>query len=249
MNVFQAVLLGVLQGLTEWLPVSSSGHLVMAQHFLNLPQNVFFNVTLHLGTLVVVITLYREKIFRITKAFFTTGLKSRGGRFFFYVMLASSITGFFGLVFKDFFESLFTPRVVGVGLLLTSALLFLSDRVEGKGGMGARSASLTGLAQSLAIIPGVSRSGMTITTALLSGVEREEAVLFSFLISIPAIIGASLVEFSWTVFEPAPFLAGFLSAAVAGYAGIKLLVRTVMSKDLKYFSLYCLFLGALIFLV
>jgi len=249
MTTIEAAILGVVQGLTEFLPISSSGHLVIAQHFLNVNDGgLFFEVLLHFATLLAVVAVYRKDIIDLIKRPFQK---------YTYILLIGTIpTGIIGLVFKDSFEQMFSSvTIVGYMLLVTgfillaaeffSRIIFTSPEVKYWQGF------VVGIAQGLAITPGISRSGTTIATGLLLGLDRKEAARFSFLLSIPAIFGASILEMKDLTLSTAmsvglilPYAVGFAAAAVSGYLAIKLLLGMLTKGKLYYFSIYCWLLGS-----
>jgi len=248
MTVIQAAILGLLQGLTEFLPISSSGHLVIAQHFLNVSDGgLFFEVLLHCGTLAAVVVAFWQDLLELLRKPFQK---------YTYLLIAGTIpTGIIGLTFKGPFERLFNSvTTVGYMLLITGVILIIAEYVSrtifGSRRLNYWQAVIIGLAQGLAITPGISRSGTTIATGLLVGLERTEAAKFSFLLSIPAIVGASVVEGKDIVLSQAvnaslilPYIVGVLAAAVSGYIAIKLLLSILNRGKLYYFTVYCWALG------
>jgi len=250
----QSLVLGILQGLTEFLPVSSSGHLVLLQLWLGdafafAQSAVAFDLALHLGTLIPVLWYYRADVQELATA------PRRNARTIALLVVATLPTAFIGLMFKDVFEELFhTPRAVAVALLVTGGLL-VSTRWSDRGPDGRRreigfaAAMIIGVAQGLAITPGISRSGSTIAVALLLGSGRAEAARFSFLLSVPAIMGASvLVAKDGVSFAPelwAPLGVGFLVSATGGYAALRWLVQLVRAGRLYRFAFYVVPLAAL----
>jgi undecaprenyl-diphosphatase len=262
----EALVLGVVQGATEYLPVSSSGHLVIAQHLLGFTEPaLLFDIVLHLGTLVAVVWYYRHDLQGLVRHSLL-GLREllAGGsatvvqakypcsRLAVLIVIGTIPTAVIGLTFEEAFESLFVSvRATGTmlmvtGLILVSSRLAPSDG-RGIGQMRVLDALLIGLAQGLAITPGISRSGATIATALLLGIERETAARYSFLLSIPSIVGALLLELGDSGSDVAfPSLGvGFLAALVTGYACLTLLVYLVKRGRLAWFAPYCIALGLL----
>ncbi len=256
MNFFSAILLGILQGLTEFLPVSSSGHLVLAQHFFGIRDsgNILFEVFVHLGTLLAVLIFFRRRIWAIIRSlfFWKNTIQNQTHRhnrlFLFYILIGTVATGLIFLLFGDLFEALYAqPLIVAFMLILTGVVIFISDSVKTNGipasQMGTLRSVITGIAQGLAIIPGISRSGLTISTSIFTGVNRRDAAEFSFLLSIPAILGANLINFKGFMTlgssQTGIYLGGFLAAFIAGYLVIALLIRLIVKARLKYFSFYC----------
>lgn len=260
----QALLLGIIQGLTEFLPVSSSGHLVLAQAWLGdgffaASGAIFFDLVLHLGTMVPVLWFYRSDLGRIIKSpWAAPSLKQAGSlgawlrsdtdRWIgFLVCVATIPTGLIGLALEDTFEQLFSSVTpVAVALTLTGALLFATRGLEEPDDSGTRlgvgTALLIGLAQGIAITPGISRAGSTIAIALFLGLPRELAARFSFLLSIPAILGAVVLksrhgipldDVSW-----AAVATGFVAAVIVGYGALVMLVALVKRGGLHRFAFY-----------
>ncbi len=249
--MFEAILLGIVQGLTEFLPVSSSGHLVMYQQFLPPPEmELLFDLVLHLGTLLPIIWLYRSDLMRMLAAPFKErgALSERPGtRLMLLICVGSLPTAIIGLVLQDFFESLFsTPATLAVTFAITGLLLH-ATRWAPQGTLdektaGWRLALAIGTVQGLAIAPGISRSGSTIAIALFLGLNRECAARYSFLLSIPAICGAFVLKASdvnWAQTELAPLVAGGLAAGISGYVALTWLLKLVQTGDFSKFRWYC----------
>jgi len=245
LNAFQAVLLGIIQGLTEFIPVSSSGHLVIFQYFLDIQEGqLLFNVVLHLGTLIPIFIIYWSDIKGIML------LKKEKRKESFYILLAIIPTGIIGVLFEDFFASLFSnPFLTALMLVFTGIILYLSEVLEGGGkeleDLKFWQPLIVGLAQGGAIIPGISRSGSTIAASLFQDLNRETAARFSFLMSIPVIGGAgflqllNVIEAGSISFDLSLLIIGALSAAVSGYIAIKVVLKFLKEKKLNYFSYYC----------
>lgn len=270
MDFLYAILLGILQGLTEFLPISSSGHLVIAQDVFNIQKaDMAFDIILHMGTLLAVLIYYWRDVLSLIGEFFiliSNFIKgkrpklldrSRPYRVLMVMIVIATIpTAIIGLVFNDLFSRLFeTADFVGYALIVTGILLWVANGiVSGRKDlkrMTVGDAVTVGLIQGLAITPGISRSGSTIFAGLIRGLNRELATRFSFLLSIPAILGAVVVE-GKDVFENAsaihdvmPVLAGFVAAAVSGYMAIRFLISVLQKRKLNYFSYYCWALGIL----
>ncbi|HEU4494565.1 MAG TPA: undecaprenyl-diphosphatase UppP [Rubrobacteraceae bacterium] len=266
LEFLQAVLLGVVQGLTEFLPVSSSGHLLLGQYFLGLDQDRFglpFDVALHLGTLVAVVSYFWRDLLRIAGAFVRS--LSPGGRNLAdpdqrlaYLILASSIpAALIGFFLESFFEeAVRSPWVVVFNLVLVGILFIVGEAV---GSRTRRADKLRfvealgiGLAQATALVPGVSRSGATITLGLFLGLRREEAARFSFLMSVPIIAGAGSLQLAEAAAEgmdrsqAAIFVAGFVSSALVGYLAIRFFLRFVVHHSLRAFAYYRFGLAAVV---
>lgn len=273
LNIFYAILLGLIQGLTEFLPVSSSGHLVIFQQILDIQEaDMTFDVILHLGTLVAVFTFYWHDIVAMIKEFFLwigelIGVKKprasyedNGHRVLMFMLILATIpTAIIGFLFNDLFEKLFSSiRVVGFTLLITGTLLWISNKMA-KGRKQAKDikvkdAVTIGLLQGVAITPGISRSGTTIFAGLLRGFNIELATKFSFLLSIPAILGAAILEgrkvlkLGQGISNGFPMLMGFVMAAISGYFAIRFLVDLINRRKLHYFSYYCWGVGVFVIL-
>jgi len=244
MNLLWSALLGVLQGLTEFLPVSSSGHLVMAQSLIPgfSQPGVLFDVTLHMGTLMAVLYYFRKKIFSLDLRYLV--LLAAG------TIPAVLAAAFFG----DFLEKLFSDsKWVAWELMLSGALNILVDFIpRGRGMITLKNSFLVGIAQAISIIPGISRSGATIFTGVALKADRRQAAEFSFLLSIPAILGATtfqLVKYGIGAAEhPAFYLTGLLTSLVVGFFSIEIVFKFLLGKRFKIFGAYCIAL-ALAFLL
>ena len=275
MTFLEAIFLGILQGLTEFLPISSSGHLVLAQQFLGLKEPlVFFDVMLHVGTLAAVLVVYREAIgklavggvstlantqfWRKPRAVFDT---SNELKFIWLILLGSIPTGVIAVLFKTELESFFDEvRLVSIMLILTGVILQLPrlrrQNVEGSGTPGSElkawHAPLIGIAQGCAITPGISRSGTTISLALFLGIPAKTAAEYSFLLSIPAILGAVVLKIRDVGDTTIPLHivgAGMLAAFIVGYIALRLLLVVLNRGKFSLFSYYCIALGLVSLLI
>jgi undecaprenyl-diphosphatase len=264
LELLQAILLGVVQGLTEFLPVSSSGHLLLGQYFLGLDQQRFglpFDVALHLGTLVAVVTFFWRDLLRMARAFarsFTRGrnLADPDQRLAYLVLAATIPAALIGFFFEGFFETARHPWVVVFNLVLVGILFIVGEAVGSRSRpaekLGFVGAIGIGLAQAAALVPGVSRSGATITVGLFLGLRREEAARFSFLMSAPIIAGAGSLKLSEAVSEgmshseAVTFGAGFVSSAVVGYLAIRFLLNFLAEHSLRAFAYYRFALAAVV---
>ena len=257
MSIADALIMGLVQGVTEFLPVSSSGHLVLAKHYLGgiKETGILFEVLLHFGTLLAVLVYFKKEIFSVLLAFSSSDRmsgkeKTEGRRLGIMVIVGTLPTIVIALLFKDLFESLFTSvRIVSIMLLVTGLFLFFSDKVKGatRRRLSAKDALIIGTVQGLAIIPGISRSGSTIATGLFRGIKGESAASFSFLLTIPAILGAVVLHLkditSLQSIDFVPYLVGVATAAISGFLSIKLLMKVVAGRNLKYFAFYCWTVG------
>jgi len=251
-SIIETVILGIIQGLTEWLPVSSSGHLAIAKELLGWKPHIIFYVLLHVGTLFVIVAFFRKDIMRVLMALARRDFKSEEGKLGVFVVVGCIPTAVIGYVFQDLFESFFDNLlVVGVALLATGFLLFVSERREGNRAINYLDSLLVGIAQGVAIIPGVSRSGATISTGLLRGVDRETVLRFSFLLSIPAVFGATLAELGdWSLLSSSvdviTVALGVIASIVVGYFSLKALLKVIAKQKLHWFAFYCWTVGALV---
>ncbi|RME25918.1 MAG: undecaprenyl-diphosphate phosphatase [Deltaproteobacteria bacterium] len=253
-DTVSAAILGLVQGLTEFLPVSSSGHLVLFQRWLPVTgSHVAFDLALHLGTLLPVLLVYRDD-FRLILQDIVAGegaWRDRPGvRLLAFLAIGSLPTAAIGLLLQDWFEAAFSnPISVGVAFAVTGTVLYLT-RFAPRGEVDLRTmnptrALLVGLAQGIAITPGISRSGSTIAAGLFLGLRRDVAARYSFLLSIPAILGAfslKVGELSTDQASLGPLVVGFAASAVSGYLALRVLLKLVDSGD---FSRFCWYLWAL----
>lgn len=255
MTVFESIVLGLVQGLTEFLPISSSGHLVLFQRFFGLKEAMLtFDVLVHVGTLAAVFAVFWKDIVSI--------LKKPWQKMTWLIIVTTIVTGVIGVVFKDYFDRLFASGdpFLGVEFIATGFILWFADRMrqrdKGIAEMSNFDAAFIGVMQGIAILPAISRSGLTIAGALFRGIDRETAARFSFLVSIPAIGGAALLDFK-DVLEThqlsqvtsLPFIIGPVVAAISGYFAIKFMLRVLQRGSMKGFTYYVWALGALIIIL
>ena len=278
MEWFEAVLLGLIQGLTEFLPVSSSGHLEIGKVLLGVEttDDLLFTTMVHAATVLSTIVVFRKQIWDLLSGFFggLKGLKVENGALvcndqtdYLLKMVVSMIPVFVvGVFFKDQVESLFgSITVVGVALVMTALLLFFSDYASRPGhksifpentyrnGISYWQALAVGLGQAFAVIPGLSRSGTTISTGLICGVKREVMAQFSFLMVLVPILGETFLEivggeFGASSVGALPLVLGFVSAFVSGLFACKVMIALVKKARLSWFALYCLIAAAAIFI-
>jgi undecaprenyl-diphosphatase len=271
MSIWQSIAIGVVQGLTEFLPVSSSGHLVITQKLMGIEPDLPFLVLVHIGTLVAVMAYFFKDILDLIKGFFSGIYKMffevEHPRAVFYsntpfklscfIIIGSIFTAIVALSFKDLFESFFASTLaVGGFLILTGVLLVLAEWIgSGKrfsAQMNFIDAVIVGLAQGIAVAPGLSRAGATISAALSRNLERKFAARFSFLIAIPAILGAGLVEAKGLLSLGASasgltnMLLGFIASVVSGYLAIKIFMSIISRMSLRIFAYYCFAAGSIV---
>lgn len=247
-EIAKTILLGIIQGFTEFLPVSSSGHLLVARRFLGLSEaGLFLDTMLHLGTLVaVLIVFWRDILAMIKKPFSHLTL---------LVVVGTIPTAAIGLIFKDFFEeNARTGFTVGWGFLVTGVILWLADSYKNSGwkkidDVSFFDAVVVGILQGAAILPAVSRSGLTIAGSLFKGIDREDAARFSFLLSIPAILGAVVLQSKdilgggVEVISATSLFAGTIAAAISGYIAVRWMLKVIQRGSFKGFSIYVWILG------
>lgn len=270
MDTIQAIIVGIVQGLTEFLPVSSSAHLIFVQELLGINQaGIAFNVLLHLGTLVAVVGYFFKDIIEMIKAFFSSLLDIFRGKFrenfkkdpykklTWMVIIGTIPTGIIGFLFDSEIEAIFQSITIpAFFLLITGILLYVSQcvNVENRDikNSGIKDSIIVGIGQAFAIIPGLSRSGTTIASGLLMGFDKEFAAKFSFFLAIPAIIGATVTQLdgitSGLGANLLPYFLGFLAALISGYLAISILLKLIRKKSLDIFAFYCWILGAAILL-
>ena len=263
-NALQAVILGIIQGATEFVPVSSSGHLVLFPWLVGWESpGIAINAILHLGTLLAIIIYFWRDCLSLLRAWWDSltqrSIAAQEAKLAWFIVLATIPAALLGYLLEDFFESLFSsPTWIGVFLLITGSILALSERMGKRtkeiGAMTWRGALLIGLVQATAIAPGISRSGATIAAGLGQGLKREVAARFSFLMAIPIMVGAGGFKLlallrAGTLQAPGALAAGFLAAAASGYLCIAFLLSFVRKQPLYPFAIYCWCVGALALLL
>jgi len=248
MKNIDAFILGVVQGIAEFLPISSSGHLVIMQSILGIEQpGNTFEIIVHLGTLASIIVVFFKDIKKIV----SLSYKNKNRKFIYCIIIGTLPSIFVGLGFKNQIQSLFeNVFAVGIALIFTGLFLFLSRYIkEQDKELSIAKATIIGLSQSVAIIPGVSRSGMTITFALLLGLSSKEAAKFSFLLAIPVILGAGLITMmdinNGFSISMDTVLIGFFTSFITGILSLKWLLKTLEKGEFYYFGLYCIVLGVI----
>jgi len=263
MSTIEAILMGILQGLTEYLPVSSSGHLTIASHFLGVDgeQNLTFTVAVHVATVLsTLVILWKEIVWILRGLFKWDGAMNAEQRYALAILVSMIPVGIVGVFFKDYVEEIFGAGlfVVGCCLLLTAALLIFSyyAKPRRKEYVSLSDAFIIGLAQAAAVLPGLSRSGSTIATGLLLGNKKEKLAQFSFLMVIPPILGEALLDVMKAMKEGTeaatagiglwPLVAGFLAAFVSGCLACRWMIGIVRRGKLIYFGIYCAIVGLLL---
>ncbi len=270
MDVFQGIIIGIVQGLTEFLPVSSSAHLVFIQNILGVKSSLAFDTFLHLATLLAVLWFFRADIIKMIKSWilslgdipknrFREGLSEDPyKRLAWYVILATIPVGIVGVFFEDSVEALFSGAlyVPAFFLFVTGTILYLSQRMTSGEinfrNIGPKESLFMGLGQACAILPGLSRSGTTIAAGLVAGLDKEFAAKFSFILAIPAIFGAFIIQIkdigASLDANFLPVILGFIAAFIAGYAAIKWMLELIQKRSLDIFAYYCWIVGIVVFM-
>lgn len=248
MTPFEAAVLGILQGVTEFLPISSSGHLVVAQELMGLlSPDILFEVVVHMGTLASILVVFKEVIVRLL----THWSAGESKRMFGYLVLGTLPIALAGPVFKSRVETMFQDlRLVGFAFLVTGTVLILTSLVSSRGiPNDSKRSFLIGVGQAVALVPGISRSGITIGVGLLLGMNPKEAARFSFLLAIPSLIGSGVlitrdfVTFGSNTESVVVLAVGFLSAFGVGVISLRFLLRILLKGRFHWFGVYCLALG------
>ena len=269
MDLIQGIIIGIVQGLTEFLPVSSSAHLVFIQNIFGVESSLAFDTFLHLGSLLAVLWFFRGDIIKMIKSWWLSIGDILQGRFkqgfyddpykrlAWYVILATIPVALVGVLFEDAVDSLFAGSlyVPAFFLFVTGTILYLSQRMTSGEinfhNVGAKESLFMGLGQACAILPGLSRSGTTIAAGLVIGLDKEFAAKFSFILSIPAILGAFLLQLkdigSAMDANFLPVILGFIAAFIAGYAAIKWMLELIQKRSLDIFAYYCWIVGIVVF--
>jgi undecaprenyl-diphosphatase len=255
MDILQSIILGLIQGITEWLPISSTGHLRIAEHYFGLTVPALFDVMLHAGTLIVTLVYFRKDIRKVLKALAKLDFKSDDGTLIPLIITGTIPTVTIGFLYGNELDTtLSTIIALGVGFLVSGVILYFSKfGKENRLGISYIDALIIGVMQGLAIIPSVSRSGFTIAAALLLGIKREKAFKFSFLLSIPSILGALVLtmyqqntELITAGVDVAEILAGVIVSILVSFFALKFLWRSIASKKFHLFAFYCFALGAVL---
>ncbi len=269
MDIFQGIIIGIVQGLTEFLPVSSSAHLIFIQNILGVESSLAFDTFLHLGSLLAVLIYFRADIYKMIRAWllsigdifqhrFREGFYSDPyKRLAWYVILATIPVGIAGVFLESHVDALFAGAlyVPGFFLFVTGTILYLSQRMASgqidMSHMGWFQSLFMGLGQACAIMPGLSRSGTTIAAGLVVGLDKEFAAKFSFILSIPAIFGAFILQLKDIGLslgtDGAAVILGFIAAFISGYLAIKWLLDLIQNRSLDIFSYYCWIVGVIVF--
>lgn len=267
LDFFSAIILGAVQGISEFLPISSSGHLALIPYLLGVETSLAFDTVLHIGTLIAIFTFFWKDIINLIKGFilslvdlseginiFKEGLNNTVEKRFSWLIIVGTIpTALIGIILKDPIETIFRGTIfIGIFLVITGLILYYSQR-HSSGNIKAKNMSfiqaiIIGVCQGLAVLPGISRSGSTIASGLCLGLEREYAARYSFLLSIPAVVGAGVLQIKDIAtidISISVLIAGFVSSVVFGYLSIKLLMKMIKGWSLDIFAYYCGIVGIL----
>lgn len=256
MSLLEAFVLGIVQGLTEFLPVSSSGHLELVKYLFDsnlvAKESLLFTVAVHAATALSTIVIFRKDILEIFRGLFQFQW-NESARFSWFIVLSMIPAAFIGVFFEDFIDQLFSGQIllVGLMLMLTALLLSLADRAKNTNkSVGWKEALLVGVAQAIAIMPGVSRSGATISASVILGIDRTKAARFSFLMVVPLILGKIAKdmlggEFSLEDDKLIAIAIGSVAAFIAGLLACKWMIRLVQQSNLYYFAIYCFVVGGI----
>ncbi|MEM3386506.1 MAG: undecaprenyl-diphosphate phosphatase [Nitrososphaerales archaeon] len=246
MYLAESLLLGFIQGLTEWLPISSSGHLAVVETIFGVEEPLLFNVALHTATLIVLIVYFRRDLVQLALAAISLDFSSKQGKLIPSLVAGTIPTAIVGLILYEHYTTLFNFELLGFSFSASGMLVLASKIREGYNPVSTKTALLIGLAQALSIAPGFSRSGLTISIALLAGVERDEAFRFSFLLSIPAVLGALTITLMKSAFDSTilpHILLGVVSAALVGYLSLATLRKLLMRGFFHWLGIYTIALG------
>jgi len=257
-QLIKTIILGIIQGITEWLPVSSTGHLRLVEHLFDLKIPILFDVILHIGTLIVIFVFFKKEIGETISALAHLDFETEYGKMGPLIIVGVFPTILIGIIFGMLIEETFQSTLSIAIAFIFCGLVLYSSKIgkEKTDDISYSTAIIIGIAQGIAIIPGISRSGMTIAVALLLGTKRKKAFTFSFLLSIPAILGA----FGLTVYAEfdklatsglgwSEILVGLIAAMLVGYFALKLLKKTLTERKFHLFALYCWLLGAVLMLL
>ena len=248
-NYLEAIIIGLIQGITEWLPISSSGHLVLIESIFKVKEPIIYVAVVHLASLIALFIIFRRDIINIIKSWIKLDFKSESSKLGIYVIIGILPAALVGYLFFDFFKKMFTNLLfVGFTFVINGIILMLSETRLGKKDLNFFSAFLIGVAQIFSIFPGISRSGITISVGMLQRIDKIRAATFSFLMAIPLIIGASiysLKELEFTGNVNLLILSG-LSSFIFSYLTLRFLLKLIKNKRFHYFGWYSLVLGLIV---
>ena len=244
MNFLQATILGVVQGITEWLPISSSGHLVLSEKLMNLSVPVSFDIFLHIGSLLVIVVFFRQQLAEMIKSFLRrpNNCPVEQQKWWLYLVISTIVTGIIGVLFYPHIENYRTVCFATTGLLVTSIFVLSSYWSREARSLNYYLAVVLGIVQGLAVLPGLSRSGLVLSTALLLGMGKKQAFEYTFILAIPAILASFVLgvkDLAWQGI----YLWGLLVTILVGFASLTLLKKIVNQDKFYWFFIYTLILG------
>lgn len=249
-ELISAIILAIIQGITEWLPISSSGHLILAEKILNYNSDLTFNVALHFGTLMSVFVYFGKEITDIFQDLLKFKFHTEDGKLGILLIIATLPAAIIGFIFKDIFESIFTNlTIVALGFAITGLVLIITSlniKIK-KQELNIKNSIMIGSSQILSILPGISRSGITISTGILSGLKEKTALKFSFLLSIPIIFGANIITIGNQTL-PSELIWATLISFIIGILSLHLIYKHILTtrKNLRWFGIYALLLALII---
>ncbi len=245
-----SIIIAIIQGMTEWLPISSSGHILLFEKMLGYSGGLDFEIALHFGTLMAVFLYFRKEIINISRDFFSLKWKTENGKLGVFLALGTIPAAILGFLASNYFDSVLSDFILlGMGFLVTGVLLLIVGFTNGsgKGKLNWKKSLIIGSAQAVAILPSISRSGSTIASGVLLGLDEKKAMRFSFLLSIPAILGASVLQWGNNPF-PISFLIPIIVSFLIGLMTIHLCFKYLLTKrkNFRWFGIYCILLGIVI---
>ncbi|MBL7148309.1 MAG: undecaprenyl-diphosphate phosphatase [Nanoarchaeota archaeon] len=243
-SLIQAIILGIIQGITEWFPISSSGHLALIQNIFNLKVPVVYDILLHLGTALVILIKFRKDILNIIL------LKEK--KLLTFIIIGSIATAIIGFTCRDLFKSFFyNLTIIGIAFLITGILLTLTKNKTTNKNLNYKSSFLIGLAQGFALIPGISRSGSTISVGILKNINKNQLIKYSFILSLPAVLGAVIFEINNINITNnlTPILVGALISLIVGYISLTLVIKIIKKGNFNKFSYYCFIIGIITLII
>jgi len=251
-DILKWIFLSIIQGVTEWFPVSSSGHLVFFQELLSIRVPAAFDILIHAGSLIGLVFFIRKDLYNLLKALLKFDFSSKDGRTLTYLALGTVPIVILSLLLKEFIDFMFASLFfTGVAMLINGIILYLTKYSKTKSSFNASNASIIGIAQAFAIIPGISRMGITVSTALILGLDHEEAYRFSLLLSVLSIIGGCIFKINEAVseIEPSVIFFSIVVTTTASIFALKFLKKYVARHSFYKFSYYCLIMGVMVLIL
>jgi len=247
-NLLQAIILGIIQGITEWLPISSSAHLVILEHLFKIKEPLAFTAVLHFSSLIAILIIFRKSINNIISSLIELDLKSENSKMAFYILIGTMPILLSGYLLKDLFNKFFTNLfLVGIALTINGLILLISQLNLNNKKLNMKNTFIIGLTQALALIPGISRSGITISTGLLQGINKEKVATFSFLLAIIPIIGATFLNLKTIeITNYSLLIISSIITLIISLISLKFLLNIIKKAKFHYFGYYCLILGLIV---